>query len=79
MLKKRNDLDIVQLWYINKLSYHYLIIQVSLTMLLNIDDEKEVQIRQNDALYSCNSIRLLDEVTIVHLHKRGKISSLEQR
>ena len=46
---------------------------------LNVEDKKDLQIMQNDALRLCYNIRLSDRVTIVNLHEQAKLSSLEQR
>ena len=46
---------------------------------LNIQDKKNLQIMQNDVLQYCYNVRLADRVTIVDLHTRAKLSSLEQR
>ena len=44
-----------------------------------VDDRKDLQIMQNDALRFCYNVRLNDCVNIVDLHTRAKLSSLEQR
>ena len=46
---------------------------------LNIEDKKELQVMQNDCLRYCYNIRRADRVTIVNIHERAKLSSLEQR
>ena len=46
---------------------------------LNIEHKKELQIMQNNVLRYCYNVRLLDCVSIVNLHERSKLSSLEQR
>ena len=46
---------------------------------LNVDDKRDLQIMQNDALLFCYNVQLSDHVTIVDLHERDKLSSLEQR
>ena len=46
---------------------------------LNIQDKKNLQIMQNDVLRYCYNVRLADRVTIVDLHTRAKLSSLEKR
>ena len=46
---------------------------------LNVEDKKDLQIMQNDALRFCYNIRLSDRVTIFNLHEQAKLSSLEQR
>ena len=45
----------------------------------NIDDRKELQRWQNDALRLCTLCRLSDRIRIPDLHARCKIISLEQR
>ena len=44
---------------------------------LNVEDKKDLQIMQNDALCFCYNIRLSDRVTIVNLHEQAELSSLE--
>ena len=44
-----------------------------------VDDRKDLQIMQNDALRFCYNVRLNDHVSIFDLHTRAKLSSLEQR
>ena len=46
---------------------------------LNVEDKKDLQIMQNDALRFCYNIRFFDPVTIINLHEQAKLSSLEQR
>ena len=46
---------------------------------LGVEDKKELQIMQNDALRFCYNVRLLDRVSNVDLHSRAKLSSLEQK
>ena len=46
---------------------------------LNVEDKKDLQIMQNDVLRYCYNVRLADCVTIIDLHARAKLSSLEQR
>ena len=50
-----------------------------LLISLGIEDKKDLQILQNDALRFCYNIRLSDRISIVDLHTRAKLSSLEQR
>ena len=41
--------------------------------------KKEFQIMQNDALSFCNNSRRNDRISIVNLHSKAKLASLEQR
>ena len=41
--------------------------------------KNEFQIMQNDALHFCNSTRLNDKVSLVKLHRKAKLASLEER
>ena len=50
-----------------------------MVLFLGVEDKRELQIMQNDALRFCFNVRLSDHVTIVELHARSKLSSLEQR
>ena len=45
----------------------------------NIEDRRELQICQNDALRLCLCLKITDKTKIVDIHKRCKIVSLEQR
>ena len=51
----------------------------SSSLSLNVEDKRDLQIMQNDALRYCYNERSSDHVTIVDLHERAKLSSLEQR
>ena len=50
-----------------------------LLIACNLDDRRELQKCQNDALRICTRVRLSDHVKIDLLHSRCKIVSLEQR
>ena len=45
----------------------------------NIDDQRELQKCQNDALRLCLRLKITDKTRIVDIHKRCNIVSLEQR
>ena len=45
----------------------------------NIEDRRDLQKCQNDALRTCTTVRLNDHVRIEDLHARCKLVSLEQR
>ena len=44
-----------------------------------VDDRKNLQKCQNDALRICLNVRLNDHVSIGYLHEKCKLTSLEQR
>ena len=45
----------------------------------NVSDRLDLQTLQNDALRVCFNVRLRDRVSIVQMHSRAKLLSLEQR
>ena len=45
----------------------------------NVEDRRDLQKRQNDALRICTGVKLHDHVRIEHLHEKCEIVSLEQR
>ena len=50
-----------------------------LLILCNISDRSELQKLQNHALRICCNVRLHDRVSIVNMHSRAGLLSLEQR
>ena len=48
-------------------------------LFLGVENKRDLQIMQNDALRSCYNVRLNDRMSILDLHNRAKLSSLEQR
>ena len=68
--------------FVNHFTYLGVILdnEMSLKPLLSgVEDKKDLKIMQNDALRFCYNVRLLDRVSIVDLHSRAKLASLEQR
>ena len=45
----------------------------------NVSDRNDLQTYQNDALRVCFNVRLRDRISIVQMHRRAKLLSLEQR
>ena len=45
----------------------------------NVSDRSDLQTSQNDALRVCFNVRLRDRVSIVQMHRRAKLLSLEHR
>ena len=50
-----------------------------LLIACNISDRSDIQKLQNHALRICYNVRLRDKVSIVHMHARAGLLSLEQR
>ena len=50
-----------------------------LVVACSLDDKRDLQICQNDALRICAKVKMSDHVRIEDLHSRCKIVSLEQR
>ena len=50
-----------------------------LLIACNNDRKGDMQVMQNDALRFCNKSRRADRITLVEMHKKANLSSLEQR